>query len=74
MSAAEGQVITAMPISTLRSSRNNASFDLFWQKINACAENLQIDHPALPRRRKAPRRLDDGTAPILQVTVEHYFR
>ena len=63
MSAAEGQVITAMTVSTLSASRKNASFDLFWQKITASAENLQIDHPTLPRRRKAPRRLDDGTAP-----------
>ena len=74
MSAAEGQVITAMTVSTLRSLRNDASFDLFWQNITASAENLKIDHPALPRRRKAPRRFDDGPAPILQETVGHYFR
>ena len=63
-----------MTVSTLRSLRNDASFDLFWQKITASAENLKIDHPALPRRRKAPRRFDDGPAPILQETVGHYFR
>ena len=74
MSAAEGQVITAMTVSTLRSSRNDASFDLFWQKITASAENLQIDRPVLPRLRKAPRRFYDGTVPILHVTVEYYFR
>ena len=69
MSAAEGQVITAMTVSTLRSSRNDASFDLFWQKITASAENLQIDRPVLPRLKKAPRRFYDGTVPILHVTV-----
>ena len=74
ISAAEGQVFTAMTVSTLRSSRNYASFDLFWQKITASAENLEIDHPVPPRCRKAPRRFSDGTAPIFHVTVEFYFR
>ena len=74
MSAAEGQVCTAMTVSTLRSLRNDASFDLFWQKITSSAENLKIEHPALPRRRKALRRFNDGPAPILQETVGHYFR
>ena len=31
ISAAEGHVIIAMTVSTLRSSRNDASFDLFWE-------------------------------------------
>ena len=74
MSATEGQVIAAMTVSTLRSSRNDASFDLFWQNITASAENLQIDHPVLPRCRKTPRRFSDGTAPIFHVTVQYYFR
>ena len=63
MSTVEGQVITAMTVSTLRSSCNDASFDLFWQEITASAENLQIYHPVLPRRRKAPRRFYDPTVP-----------
>ena len=60
MSAAEGQAVTAMTVSTLKSLRNDACFDLFWQKITGSAENLDVDKPALPRRRKAPRRLDDN--------------
>ena len=74
MSAAEGQAVTAMTISTLKSLRNDASFDLFWQKITGSAENLDVDKPALPRRRNAPRRLDDGSAPAFHVTVEDHYR
>ena len=69
MSAAKGQAVTAMTVSTLKSLRNDASFDLFWQKITGSAENLDVDKPALPHRRKAPHRLDDGSAPAFHVTV-----
>ncbi len=72
-SAAEGQAITAMTVSTLKSLRNEASFDLFWQ-ITASAEELHVDKPALPRRRQDPRRLDDGSAPTFHVTVEDHYR
>ena len=74
MSAAEGQDVTAMTVSTLKSLRNDASFDLFWQKITSSAEHLDIDKPALPRRRKAPRHIDDGSAPTFHTTVEEHYR
>ena len=74
MSAAEGQAVTAMTVSTLKSVRNHASFDLFWQRITTSAEDLHVDKPALPRRRKAPRRLDDGSAPTFHVSVEDHYR
>ena len=73
ISAAEGQAITVMTVSTLKSLRNDANFDLFWQKITASAEDLHVDKPALPRRRKVPRRLDNGSAPTLHKTVEDIF-
>ena len=74
MSAAEGQDVTAMTVSTLKSIRNDASFDLFWKKITALAEELDVDQPVLPHRRKAPRRLDDGSTPTFHVTVEDHYR
>ena len=74
ISAAEGRAITVMTVSTLKSLRNDANFDLFWQKITASAEDLHVDKPALPRRRKVPRRLDDGSAPTLHKTVEDHYR
>ena len=74
ISAAEGQAKTVMTVSTLKSLRNDAKFDLFWQKITASAEDLHVDKPALPRRRKVPRHLDDGSAPTLHKTVEDHYR
>ena len=74
VSAAEGQAITVMTVFTLKYLRNDANFDLFWQKITASAEDLHVDKPALPRRRKVPRRLDDGSTPTLHKTVEDHYR
>ena len=74
ISAAEAQVITSMTVSTLKSLRNSDSFDLFWHKVTVSAENLHVDKPALPRCRKAPRRLDDGSAPVFHVRVEDHYQ
>ena len=73
MSAAEGQSVTSMVVSTLKSLRSDASFDLFWQ-VTASAEDLDVNKPALPRRRKIPRRFDDGSAPTFHTTVEDHYR
>ena len=74
MSAAEGQAVTAMTVSTLKSLRNDVSFDVFWKKITASAENLDVSKPALPRRHKIPRCFDDGAAPTFHATVEDHYR
>ncbi len=60
LSAAEGQYIAQMAVATLKSVRNEESFDLFWQKVNSRASQLDVGEPQLPRRRRLPRRLDDG--------------
>ena len=48
MSAAEGQDITAMTVTTLKSLHNKDSFNLYWKKTTAAATNLDIDEPILP--------------------------
>ena len=73
ISAAAGQSATAMVVSTLKSLRNDGSFDLFWQRTTATAEQFDFDKPALPCRRKAPRRFDDGCTPTFHSTVEDHF-
>ena len=60
-SAAEGQQIAAMVVRTLLTLRSDNSFDLFWLKVMKQAELLELE-PHLPRRRKAPRRYEDGLA------------
>ena len=60
--AAAGQKIAAMTIATLKKVRNDESFDLFWQKIEKAHRSLGVGEPILPRKRKAPKRYDDGIA------------
>lgn len=61
MSAAEGQKVAAMTVATLQSIRSDDNFDLFWKRIIEMAGEKEIDEPVLPRRRKLPRRYDDGS-------------
>ena len=62
ISAAEGQEVAALTISTLQSIRSDSMFDLFWEKVQRLreADGVDIDPPVLPRRRKAPKRLEVG--------------
>ena len=60
LSAAEGQHIAQMTIGTLKSLCSDDSFDLFWQKVNSNASELDISEPALTRHRRLPRRFDGG--------------
>ena len=62
-----------MTLTTLKSLRNDACFDLFWKKTTASAEEQHINSP-LPRQRKLPRRLDDGSAGSFHETVEEHYR
>lgn len=74
ISAAEGQNLMNMTLATLKSIRNDTSFGLFWQKITASAEELDIEKSSLPRRRKAPRRYDDGSSSTFPESVEDHYR
>ena len=74
MSETEDQDVAGLTLSTLKSFRNDASFDLFWQKITASAEDLNVDKLALPRCQKAPHHFDDGSAPTFHTTVEEHYR
>ena len=60
MSAAEGQEIAVTTVKTLEGIRTDECFDLFWLKVNGFVSAHEIADPKLPRRRKQPRRLDDG--------------
>ncbi len=51
-----------MTITTLESIRSEEMFKLFWQKTVKQADEPDIGQPALPRKRKAPRRLEVGTS------------
>ena len=71
MSAAEGQEVMHSTLSTLQTIRDDSSFSHFWKRITAISDNLD---PSLSRRRKTPRRFDDGSAPSFPGTVEEHYR
>ena len=74
ISAAEGQTVTAMTNSTLKTIRTDDSFACFWQRVTATADELDVPKPALPGRRKMPRRFDEGSVPSFPLTVEDHYR
>ena len=74
MSAAEGQEVMHSTLTTLQYIRSDSSFESFWKRLCASADELDVEKPALPRRRKAPRRLDDGSAPSFPSTMLEYYR
>lgn len=62
MSAAEGQKIADMTVHTLKSIRSDEKFLLFWKVIKQKASSLNVNEPTLPRKRKRPRRYEDGAS------------
>ena len=63
LSAAEGQAIADMTKKTLIGLRTEEKFDLFWERVNRMSQDVEVSDPALPRKRKAPRRYEVGEAP-----------
>ena len=75
ISAAQGQEVASMTVKTLKSLRSDNNYKLFWKKVTTLADKLEVSEPALPRRRKVPKRLDDGTAEHeYPATTEDHFR
>ena len=52
VSASEGQPLENMVKSTLTSLHSDASFELFWESVNAKSQLLEVDEPRLPRKKK----------------------
>lgn len=62
LSAAEGQKQAKLTTQTLQSIRSDEMYELFWLKVTKLAEDLDADPPILPRRRKRPKKYDQGSA------------
>ena len=62
LSAAESQRIASTTVKALQSIRDDTYFDLFWQKVESLRSSLDVEEPKLPRKRKVPRRYEEGTA------------
>ena len=51
------------------------NFALFWSKVTKKATQLNIDEPALPRKRKRTVRYESGNAaPEFHTSIEGYYR
>ena len=62
MSPAEGNAIAQDVIKTLSKDRDDGSYDLFWKSVLRRKEELEVDDPKLPRKRRLPAKFDDGNA------------
>ena len=59
----------------LKGMREEASFHMFFEKVRASAQKLEVNDPKLPRKRKGPSRYENGEAPAEFVpTVEEHYR
>ena len=74
LSAAEAQSIAVDTIDTLKGIRSDEKFKLFFQLVESLRVRLDCEEPALPRKRKAPRHLEDGNEEAYHnfTTEEHY--
>ena len=61
LSAAEGQRIAELTCKTLERIRNDECYGFFGEKVLQLQEQLGVNEPAMPRRRKAPCRYEIGT-------------
>ncbi len=60
---------------TLQSLRNEDNFKLFWTSALKKGNDLSVSDPKLPRRRKAPRRLEVGDSEGAAITdKESHYR
>ena len=72
LSAAEGQHLAGLTVLTLKGMRNE---EMFFESLNKVIERIGVDGPALPRKRNAPIRYDDGNGQSYHSpTVEEHYQ
>ncbi len=75
MSAADGQAIAEKTIQTLKDMRSDSMLELFWKYVECMQKRTDTNEPLLPRKRKAPKRLEIGDGECyFSVTVEDHYR
>ena len=61
-SASEGQLTAHRTKDVLKSIRNKEMFNLFWEKVIMMTQDIEVNDPVMPRKRRVPQRYDDGIA------------
>ena len=74
MSAAEGQATAELMVRMLKMMRNDESFALFFGLVNCFCELTGTDPLVLPRKWRAPQRLEVGSAEGFQSAIVDYYR
>ena len=59
---------------SLKLKRTEQHFKSLWDEVNAVSQQLGFEPPSLPRRRKVPRRIDDGSEGISFTSCEERIR
>ena len=55
--------------------RSNSNFDEFWSEVKGKAEELDVDEPVLPRKRRAPRHFDPTSSTThADNSLEDFYR
>ena len=79
LSAADGQAAATLTVRTLEGIRTDEAFNLFFERIELSRRVTETDEAALPRKRKAPKRLEMGTgdghhhSTVADFYHQHYF-
>jgi len=75
ITASEAQHVADLTCQTLLKTRDDTSFDLFWQFVIQIQERYDINAPELPRRRKVPARFEIGSSHAeYPCTVQDVYR
>lgn len=75
LSAADGQSVASLTVQTLESMRSDDAFRLFYARVEVDRKSTGTDEATLPRKRRAPARLEVGTGVGYQhESVEEMYR
>lgn len=75
MSAVSGQHLAQLTKSVLESIRNDDSFSVFYSLVLRKSNEGSIAEPVLPRKRRAPVRIEIGSGPpTFPETLEDHYR
>lgn len=74
MPAVEARRLSKLCVAVLEKIRGDSDFDLFWCLVLSTQKQLDVEEPVLQRRRKRPRRYEDGSAGSTFSDPKSYYR
>ena len=75
LSAATAQHIASLTVTTLSKMRTDEGFHSFFATVKSLCTTVGAEQPSLPRKRKVPRRIDNGSGDSYSsATIEEHYR